>query len=241
VKRLIVPAAASFLAFLALLALGFWQLDRKVWKEALIAKIETGLQAAPLALWPENEWTLWNPQTHEFRKIEVSGTFLHDKEILVHGLYQHNDQASVLKGFYVFTPLQLEKGGIVIMNRGFVPDAVKEPQKRAQSQAAGIVTLIGLLRASETRTMFVPENQPLREEWFVRSIPDMAAARGLMRVAPFLIELDATAQPDGWPKGGRAVVNIRNNHLSYALTWFSLAAILLVIFGVFAYQRTKTP
>ena len=85
--------------------------------------------------------------------------------------------------------------------------------------------------------MFVPEPDPARGEWFNRDIAGIAAARGLGAVAPYLIEADAVPGQTTWPRGGQLRVDLPNNHLQYAFTWFGLAACLIGVFSVFAWRR----
>ena len=139
------------------------------------------------------------------------------------------------------TPLRLADGGIVIVNRGFVPAELKEPAKRAAGQIAGEVTLSGLMRRPETRNSFTPADEPDKNLWFTRDPAALAAHWGLRDVAPFSIDADATPNPGGWPKGGATVMKIPNNHLSYALTWFALAATLAAVTAVFIARRERTP
>jgi surfeit locus 1 family protein len=227
------------LAALAILvALGTWQLQRLAWKADLTRRIEQRTAAEPGAILPEARWREWDAESDEFRRVRVSGTFLHDREVTVHGL-RPEGQGPILQGYYVFTPLRLDDGTTVIVNRGFVPTELKAPARRAEGQVAGPTTVTGLVRAPEKRAAFVPPNEPGKEAWFVRDPNEMAAARGLSRTAPFYVEADTTPNPGGWPRGGRAGINLPNNHLQYALTWFGLALTLAGVFAAFAWQRLK--
>ena len=85
--------------------------------------------------------------------------------------------------------------------------------------------------------MFVPAPDPARNEWFNRDIAGISASRGLPDPQPYLVEADATPNPGGWPKGGQLRVDLPNNHLQYAFTWFGIAACLVGVFGVFAWRR----
>jgi len=123
--------------------------------------------------------------------------------------------------------LQLTTGAIVFINRGFVPN-----NKLVEAQRpTGEVTITGILRAPETRGLFVPENKPANDQWFTRDIAEMASHRHIERFAPFYVEADSLAQtgstPTLWPKGSvTREVTLKNNHLQYALTWFGLALVL---------------
>ncbi|MGA0597923.1 SURF1 family protein [Enterovirga sp. CN4-39] len=235
-RGLVAPAIATAIALAILVTLGYWQLERKAWKEDLLAAINSRAFGAAVAAPAERDWPSWSPAQDEFRRVRLTGTFLHDREIQLHGLAEER-RGQPLQGFYVFTPLQRPDGSIVMVNRGFVPTALRKPESRAEAQPAGEVSVTGLLRNPEQRGWFVPANNPQRDQWFVRSIGEMAQARGLGRVAPFYVDADNTPNPGGWPRGGQTRINLPNDHLHYALTWFGLALTLIGVFVAFAWRR----
>ncbi|MBD8905481.1 SURF1 family cytochrome oxidase biogenesis protein [Methylorubrum zatmanii] len=237
-RSLLAPGIATLVCLAILIGLGTWQLARKGEKEALIARIVERSRAEPPAAPPP--FGAWDAKADEFRRVRVTGTFLHDKETLVHGLAP-GEPGRALQGFYVLTPLKRDDGTTILINRGFVPTELQRPADRAAAQVSGETTVTGMLRASETRTMFVPESDPARDAWFTRDIPGIAAAKGLTRVAPYLIEADATPNPGGWPRGGQLRVDLPNNHLQYAFTWFGIALCLIGVFSVFAWRRLHEP
>ena len=234
-RSLIAPGLATLVALAIMISLGIWQLERKAWKEGLIAQIEARAHEGPSAIAAEPEWPAWTAASDEFRRVRLSGTFRHDLEIQLHGLARLRDSA--VQGYYVFTPLALEGGATVLVNRGFVPTELRNPKTRAEGQVAGPVSVTGLVRAPERGGWFLPANDPGRKEWFVRSVADMARADGLERVAPFYVDADASPNPGGWPRGGQTQLTLKNDHLGYALTWFGLAATLVGVFAVFAWRR----
>lgn len=238
-RGLIAPGLASLVCLVILIGLGIWQIERKGEKEALIARIiERSHEDPPGALPAPGAW---DPKADEFRRVRVSGTFQNDRETLVHGLAPGDSPGRALQGFYVITPLARSDGPTVLVNRGFIPTELKNPADRQAGQIAGETTVIGILRASEPRTMFVPAPDPARGEWFNRDIAGIAAAKGLGDVPPYMIEVDATANPGGWPRGGQLRVDLPNNHLQYAFTWFGIAACLVGVFSVFAWRRLHDP
>src|SRR4051812_40148331 len=168
-----------------LVSLGIWQLERKAWKEGLIARIEARAYGPPGALAREADWPSWSAAGDEFRRVRLTGTFRHELEVQLHGLARLRDSA--IQGYYVFTPLTLDTGATAIVNRGFVPTELRDPAARAAGQVAGQVTVTGLVRAPEAGGWFLPPNDPGRNEWFVRSVADMARAHRLERVAPFYV------------------------------------------------------
>jgi surfeit locus 1 family protein len=137
------------------------------------------------------------------------------------------------------TPLELPSGASVIVNRGFVPLGSKDPASRAAGQSAGGITVTGLLRMPEQAGWFAPQNDPARNAWYRRDPGEIARTQKLERAAPFTIDADATPNPGGLPEGGRTRLNLPNDHLGYALTWFGLALALAGVFAVFVWQRLK--
>lgn len=235
-RDLLAPGLAALAALAILVGLGTWQLARKDEKEALIARIVERTRAAPEA--PPAP-SAWDAARDEFRHVRVSGTFLNEKETLVHGLAPGDVPGNALQGFAVLTPLKRADGGIVLVNRGFVPTELRRPQDRPASLVAGETSVTGILRASEARTLFVPAPDPARGEWFNRDIAGIAAAQGLGEVAPYLIEADAAPGAKSWPRGGQLRVDLPNNHLQYAFTWFGIAGCLVGVFGFYAAARLR--
>jgi surfeit locus 1 family protein len=236
-RSLIGAGIATLVAFAILVGLGIWQLERKTWKEGLIAQIEARAYGPPGDIVPESGWPAWRAAADEFRHVRLTGTLLHDRSVPLHGLAMIRGQAA--PGFYIFTPLLLPDGATVMINRGIVPPDLRDRSRRAEGDPAGPVTVVGLVRAPEPRGAFVPANDPARDEWFVRDLGEMTAARSLNRVAPFYIDADATPNPGGWPLGGQTRLTLPNDHLNYAITWFGLALTLLGVFGAFAWRRLR--
>ncbi|WP_254789544.1 SURF1 family protein [Variovorax sp. OV329] len=213
----------ALLAFCVFVALGWWQVERRAWKLALIERVEQRVNAAPVALPPPARWPQVTVASDEYRRVQLAGRFLHDRETLVQSL------SDLGAGFWVLTPLQLADGKVVLINRGFVPAEQRARSSRIEGEPAGEVRVVGLLRVSEPGGGFLRRNDPGADRWYSRDVAGIAAARGLSadKVAPFFV--DAAKDPAaaaGQPVGGLTVVSFRNNHLVYALTWFALALLM---------------
>jgi len=220
------PTVFSLPMLLICLALGAWQIERLFWKQDLIAQRQAAVAAIPVPV----PWTLAEAQDMEFRHVTDEGVFLNDKEIYLGATSEGGGQ-----GYQVLTPL-LEPGGrIVFVNRGYIPAELKDAAKRAAGQIPGTVRVEGLLRLppSGRPNWFLPDNRRDLNYWFWVDLPAMSAADKLDRVAPFYIDADATPNSGGWPKGGVTRLALPNNHLQYAITWFSLAVALIVIYVLF--------
>ncbi len=238
-RSLILPGLVTLIALAILIGLGTWQLQRKAWKEDLVSQIETRAFGEPGAIVPETEWPHWRADQDEFRKVRVTGTFLHEFEVPVYGLARGERQGAPIQGYYLITPLKLASGAIVMVNRGFVPTDLRDPARRPESQPAGEVTVTGLVRAPEVRNPFTPNDDPARNQWFSRDPQAIAAAHNLQQVAPFLIDADASPNPGGWPRGGQTPLTLPNNHLQYAITWYGIALTLIGVFAAFAWRRLR--
>jgi surfeit locus 1 family protein len=227
------PTAFTAPMLLLLLALGSWQLERMFWKEDLIAERQAAVSAAPVPV-PRS---LEEARGMEFRHVTDAGVFLHDKEIFLGATSEAGGQ-----GYQVLTPLLEPSGRIVFVNRGFIPAELKDRATRAAGEIGGTVRVQGLLRLPpEGRpNWFLPDNRPDLNYWFWVDLPAMSAADKLDHVAPFYIDADATPNPGGWPKGGITRLALPNNHLQYAITWFSLAVALIVIYVLYHRREPGT-
>jgi surfeit locus 1 family protein len=215
-------------AFALLVGLGAWQIERLHEKEALIASVETGMSAAPVPLDTALQEGAANAEYHHVR---VAGRFQHGSELYV---FSRGPMGAV--GVDVVTPLFQENGQTVLVDRGFVPDALRDPKTRAAGQVEGEVSLTGVLRLPQQPGMFTPAPDRERRLWFVKDVPNMAAALGVA-APPVLIEADATPNPGGWPLGGVTRVEFPNDHLQYAITWFGLALALLTVYLLYHRKR----
>jgi surfeit locus 1 family protein len=220
------PTVFTVPVLLLLLGLSFWQIERLFWKRELIAQREAALAAASAAV----PHALEEARGMEFRHVTDEGLFLHDKEIFLGATSEAGRN-----GYHVLTPLQEPTGRVVFVNRGFIPAELKDPAKRQAGQIAGRVRVEGLLRLPSAKkpAWFLPDNRPDLNYWFWVDLPAMAAADKLDRVALFYIDADATPNPGGWPKGGVTRIELPNDHLQYAITWFSLAVALIVVYFLF--------
>lgn len=226
------PTVIALPIVMLCLGLGSWQLQRLRWKEGLIAARAAALVATPVPVPPAGA-----APAMEFRRVTAVGVFLNDKEIFLGATSEGG-----LNGYQILTPLRQSGGPIVFVNRGFIPAGLRDRAKRAAGEPTGPVRIAGLLRLPpEGRpNWFLPDNRPDLNYWFWVDLPAMAAAAKLDRVAPFYIDADATPNPGGWPQGGVTRLVLPNNHLQYAVTWFSLAIAMIVIYVLF-HRRNPEP
>ena len=227
---MIAVAVVLALAFAGFMALGVWQLQRLAWKTDLIARVDTRVHAEPQAPPPPSEWADINANTHEYLRVRLAGMYLEDLDTRVQALTELGS------GYWILTPLQLATGETVLVNRGFVPqDWPGEPVP------GGAVNAVGLLRLSEPGGGFLRSNDPAAERWYSRDVAAIARARGLSEVAPYFVDLEAgmAASAPAWPRAGLTVIEFRNTHLVYALTWFALALLVVWAGWKFTGERSK--
>ena len=162
-RGLLLLTLCSAAALAVLIGLGVWQLQRLQWKEGLIAEIEARSHAEPISL----KEAVTREQTGEdvsYVRVRVDGKFDNGKERY---LFAVSDGAP---GWHVITPLTTSGGDRVLIDRGFVPDAFKDPASRPQGELTDAVTVTALARPSETQGVFIPNNEPERNRWFWRDL-----------------------------------------------------------------------
>lgn len=200
-------------AILGFVGLGVWQLERLQWKLALIRHVEAKLAAAPVTA-PPAAWRATADDT--YTRVIARGRWLSGHDAYVQAL------TDLGGGYWVMTPLDTA-GGRILVNRGFVPADMRGRAPAANGEDA----VTGLLRLTEPGGGFLRANEPAAGRWYSRDIAAIARAQRLGPVAQWFI--DAGPNGAGWPRGGMTVVTFRNAHLSYALTWFAMAALLAVL------------
>ncbi|NRP84747.1 hypothetical protein GFPCMMHI_00624 [Ensifer adhaerens] len=221
--------ALILLAVLVILVgLGTWQVQRLHWKEGLLADIAARKDAPAVPL-SAIEAMAASGGDIEYRVVTTTGHYLNNKERDFLATYAEEP------GFHIYTPLQLDDGRFVFVNRGFVPSEAKEPEMRKQGQLTGEQTVTGLARAKLVdRPSGMPDNDPVKNIFFWRDLDAMASSVGLPKdkVLPFFIDADKTPNPQGLPIGGVTIIDLPNSHLQYAVTWYGLAVALVAIVAI---------
>lgn len=218
-----------------LLALGTWQVKRLSWKLDLIQQVEQRAHAEPVDAPAPSQWaSLTNPADYEYRRVRMAGIFRHQDEVQVYTV------SDLGPGYWVMTPLQRDDGSLVIVNRGFVSSDKRDPSTRLEGELPARVEIVGLMRAPETGGLFLRTNDPQNNRWYSRNIAQIADAKSLGTVAPFYVDADATPNPGGLPIGGKTMLVFPNSHLSYAITWYVLAA-MTVAAGWYVTRNLNAP
>jgi len=197
---------------LALVALGSWQIVRLNWKLKLISEIESSLTKPPVEL--------LNNKNKNFLKIKTSGKIDYDKQIY---LYNLNEDGK--PGFEVINPVQIDTKNY-LLNRGWIQFDKKGTSEIINPDETNI---IGTLKKQYKANRFKPENDIEKNYWFTLNREDILTFTG-KNFSEYIIYLDGNYQI---PKPKKITANISNNHKKYAITWFSLAISILLLYLYF--------
>lgn len=234
-KLPVFTALAVLIALAILISLGTWQVERLHWKEGLLADIAER-RVAPAVPLADIEAMASKGGDIEYRTVTATGVYANDKER--HFFATWHGQT----GYYIYTPLQLADGRYLFVNRGFVPYEDKEPEMRMQGQLTDEQTVTGLARAKlpAKPSWVVPDNDFARNIFYWKDLDVMASSTGLDKasVVPFFVDADNTPNPKGMPVGGVTDIDLPNNHLQYAFTWYGLAVVLVVIVAVSRFRKS---
>ena len=174
-RGLLWPAVMTLIGVVFLVALGNWQMRRLAWKEGLIAAIAERAHAAPISLADAEQ----RGGDVEYLRVKATGKLLNDREL---DFYAFDEQAGV--GWHIVTPLQLADGSIVFVNRGFVPDELKDQAKRQEGGPAGEVEIVGLARKPETPGAFTPAERRRQERLVLARYSSHGRGRCTRRQGP---------------------------------------------------------
>jgi cytochrome oxidase assembly protein ShyY1 len=224
------------LAMIALcIGLGVWQLQRRTEKHALIAALTERLAATPSALPPLADWAALSPARDEFRRVSFSATYESRPDAMVYSSGSAV-RPDVGLGTWAFLPAKLPNGSTVIVNAGFVQNTMQDRSQQDRAVRPLVtgqpVTMTGYLRFPEKAGLLTASPTRAKRLWFSRDIGEMAQALGWGNVAPFYIDLETPVPASGVPEPGPLDVHLKDDHMQYAITWFGLAAALLISFGV---------
>lgn len=234
---LVWPTLLTIVALGILGSLGTWQMGRKAWKDHLVATIDARLKEAPRTVTADQIMAAGAGQLPVYTRVAVEGQFDHGRERY---LFADGREGS---GYHVFTPLVMEPGKAVWVNRGYIPQRLRDAKTRADGQLQGRVRVVGLVREQGERNNFTPDNDVAGNLWYWRDIPGLTrSAYGDGGTAVASIALDAEAKPEnpgGWPLGGTTFVKLPNRHLEYAVTWYGLGLTLIGVYIAYATSRLR--
>jgi surfeit locus 1 family protein len=214
-----------------LCGLGKWQLDRMHWKLGLIAAADTRSHAPPVPI-----DTLLGKQSNdvEYTHAAAQGEFIAGKRVY---LFSQLEDGRI--GFQVLEPMRLADGRILIVDRGFVPQAAKDMPSESAPAPIGETQIAGLARGEQKPGLFTPAPDSKTKVFYVRDIPAITSAMGIGGALPFILAEDRGGPEGTYPEGGHTRLTFRNDHLQYALTWFALALVLVVMYVAYHWKRGR--
>ena len=235
-RLLLVIPVASF-------GLGTWQIYRLQWKKGKIRELESRTQAEPIPL-PDDILNEGKISEMNYRNVLVKGHFDHTKEIYIgprplNKAGQHPGGSGLLSGrsqsgYQIVTPFVLDNGHRILVNRGWVPKNKKDPSSRLEGQILDHIKLTGIIRSGEQRPQFTPKIADNASDWHYCDVERIAS---ILNTLPVLIDADSRSTVPNGPIGGQTTVTLRNEHLQYIITWYSLCALTLLMY----YQLQKRP
>ena len=212
----------SISALVTTLGLGTWQVERLAWKEGLIARIEAAKHEAPLTEMPQTEAEL---ERENFYPVAIRGHWVKGMEFHLTPRFYNGTL-----GYFIIAPLMLDDGRTLLVNRGWVPVKQKDPATRPETAVHGPATVHGMIRYGAERSWFTPANNPPGNLWFGRDIDAMAASAKLPNPVPAMVDVVGVQDPAQLPVPSDGSIRLRNDHLSYIITWYGIAAGILLIF-----------
>ncbi|MEM9582344.1 MAG: SURF1 family protein [Pseudomonadota bacterium] len=217
--------AVAAVVFVTMVGLGNWQIDRLAWKIDLIERVEARAFQPPVEL-PQGPVS---EDRHEYLRVSVRGTFQFEHMLQVKAV------TDLGPGDWVMVPLKTNDG-IVWVNRGFIPTGLELSDLL---RLDGETQVEGLLRVTQAGGTLLEKNDPSAGRWVSRDVVAMSEARGLTDTVPYFIDADHAGAAEAWPRGGMTQLVFRNTHLSYALTWYTMAALFLAAMGYVIYERLR--
>lgn len=227
------PTLFTIISFLVLISLGTWQVYRLVWKNSLISNY---LYKFNNEIIKYNKNFSFNDD-FEYRRINIEGKFINEKEILIIGkTFEGN------AGFHLITPILTTENKVLLINRGWINEKLKLRSSRSFDISTENITIDGIIRKPQKKGYFVPENDPIGNFWFTIKPIQIEKALKLKN-----FDLEKKFYVDVIRKKGKLVLpigvsgnpNFRNQHLTYAITWYSLAITLFIIYFLFHLKEKR--
>uniref|UniRef100_A0A1I7UH97 SURF1-like protein n=1 Tax=Caenorhabditis tropicalis TaxID=1561998 RepID=A0A1I7UH97_9PELO len=220
-------------------SLGVWQCYRLKWKLDLIEHLKERLGQTAVEL-PE-DLSCESLEPLEYCRVRVTGEFLHDREFVIspRGRFDPGKKTSAAAGSmlsenemsshggHLITPFRLKSNGkVILINRGWIPTFFFSPESHQKTNPMGVITLDAIVRKTEKRPQFVGQNVPEQGVWYYRDLKQMAETHG---TEPVWLDAAYETTVPGGPIGGQTNINVRNEHMNYLTTWFTLTLVTMLM------------
>ena len=216
-KKLFLFKVFVFLFITLFCVLGTWQLYRLQWKQDLINDIKKGLESVPI---------LYTSDLNKnYQRVKLSGEYIFKKQIYLYSLNQKG-----VPGYDVITPFQTTNKENVLINRGWI----QKDKKNKLPMISTLTDITGMLRMANRRNIFTPENDIKENIWFYLNSEDIEKSTG-MKFSNYIVYLEDKNIKIPQPK--KITIDLPNNHLKYAITWYSIS--ISILFYYLYFRRNK--
>jgi surfeit locus 1 family protein len=224
-RRLMWPAALTLAMLAALIALGTWQVQRLAWKREFLRRIDLAEASPAIPL---------GADPRPFDKVHVEGWFRGDRAAY-YGAEVRDTRRGPQMGAQLIEPLERPEGPPLLVDRGWVP---LSPAPWV-TPPGGPAAVEGFVRPPDSAGPFSASDDPASRRFFTLNPAAIGAALGLGQVAPFTLVALGPPPPELYPDPARGLPRPANNHLSYVITWYGLAASLVVVFAIWARKEWR--
>ena len=211
------------------IGLGVWQVQRLHWKQAILARIAAAERSPPVPL--------GDAPVTQFERVGATGMLRPDLAVS-YATDVRDLRAGPTFGVFLLEPLIRPHAAPLLVDLGWVP---ADPHGRPTLTVSGTTTVDGYVRASERPTLFTPSPALVQRQFYALDPSAIGRAIGLPDLVPFTLVALGPTRADAFPQPAETLPRPPNNHLQYAVTWFSLAAIVLVGTTIWWRGRNRTP
>ena len=217
-KKLFLSLIYSSMALLILVSLGTWQLERLRWKTDILSSMKESLSLPPLKITGQ---VIDNIDQYSFRRIQLTGNYLYKDNITIYSKVFNKKV-----GKHLIVPLETQYG-IILVNRGFIPSDFNIEN----NIKSGEISINGIVKFQQKINYFTPNNNVIKNEWYYININEVSNFLSLPLLNFYIVEENNIEEI--YPVGSQYNINIPNDHLQYAITWFSLALALSIFINIF--------
>ena len=215
INKLIKALIFSSLTMIILLSLGTWQLERLRWKSHIISTMNKHISLSPKEI---NASVINDIKNYNYRRIKLEGTYIYNKNITIYSKVLNGKV-----GRHLIIPFKT-KFGYILINKGFIPKDYNIDL--AFAEKAKNISINGIVKFQQKINYFTPKNNLITNEWYYINLDEISKFLNIPLLGFYLIEEDNPKER--YPVGSQYNLKVPNDHLQYAITWFSLAIALSI-------------